>query len=169
MENQTIIGKKMNRGIYAITVIGESLSGEKNLVLILEIIRNCGKNVIGENKKMHYVVSDIHNDYQKFCELLKVIEFSKEDKLFILGDLFDRSDYNPNPVDLYFKVMELGDNCSMIRGNHDEWLATYILKYYQMPEWKRRKTEPYQYNTFRCLTRRLVEVDVQNLAKKIST
>ena len=51
MENQTIIGKKMNRGIYAITVIGESLSGEKNLVLILEIIRNCGKNVIGENKK----------------------------------------------------------------------------------------------------------------------
>ena len=39
----------MNRGIYVITAIGESLSGEKNLVLILEIIRNCGKNVIGEN------------------------------------------------------------------------------------------------------------------------
>ena len=76
---------------------------------------------------MHYVVSDIHNDYQKFCELLKVIKLSKEDKLFILGDLFDRSDYNPNLVDLYFKVMELGDNCSMIRGNHDEWLAAYIL------------------------------------------
>ena len=36
----------MNRGIYAIIVIGESLSGEKNLVLILEIIRICGKNVI---------------------------------------------------------------------------------------------------------------------------
>ena len=109
----------MNHGIYAITVIGESLSGEKNLVLILEIIRNCGKNVIGENKKMHYVVSDIHNDYQKFCELLKMIEFSKEDKLFILGDLFDRSDYNPNPVDLDCKVMELGDNCFIIRGKHN--------------------------------------------------
>ena len=141
LENRTIIGKKMNRGIYAIIVIGESLSGEKNLVLILEIIRICGKNVIGENKKMHYVVSDIHNNYQKFCELLKGIKLSKEDKLFILGDLFDRSDYNPNPVDLYFKVMELGDNCSMIRGNHDEWLAAYIFKFYQIPEWKRRKTE----------------------------
>ena len=35
VENQTIIGKKMNRGIYVITAIGESLSGEKNLVLIL--------------------------------------------------------------------------------------------------------------------------------------
>lgn len=39
----------MNRGTYVIIVIGESLSGEKNLVLILEIIRICGKNVIGEN------------------------------------------------------------------------------------------------------------------------
>lgn len=68
LENRTIIGKKMNRGIYAIIVIGESLSGEKNLVLILEIIRIRGKNIIGENKKMHYVVSDIHNDYQKFCD-----------------------------------------------------------------------------------------------------
>ena len=116
----------MNRGISAITVSGESLSGERNLTLILEIVRNCGKNVIGENKEMHYVVSDIHNDYQKFCELLKMIEFSKEDKLFILGDLFDRSDYNPNPVDLYFKVVELGENCSIIRGNDDEWVATYI-------------------------------------------
>ncbi len=78
---------------------------------------------------------------KKFCELLKVIKLSKEDKLFILGDLFDRSDYNPNLVDLYFKVMELGDNCSMIRGNHDEWLAAYIFKFYQIPEWKRRKKQ----------------------------
>ena len=96
LENRTITGKKMNRGIYVIIVIGESLFGEKNLILILEIIQNYGKNVIGENKKS-------------------------------------------NPVDLYFKVMELGDNCSIIRGNHDEWLAAYILKYYQMPEGKRKK------------------------------
>ena len=45
----------MNRGIYAIIVIGESLSGEKNLILISEIIWKCGKNVIGENKK--YIMS----------------------------------------------------------------------------------------------------------------
>lgn len=147
---------------------GEPIWREESCLNLRDYL-NLWQNVIGENKKMHYVVSDIHNDYQKFCELLKVIKLSKEDKLFILGDLFDRSDYNPNPVDLYFKVMELGDNCFMIRGNHDEWLAAYIFKFYQIPEWKRRKTEPYQYNTFRCLTRRLVPVDVQNLAKKILT
>ena len=42
-----------------------------------------------------------------------------EDKLFILGDLFDRSDYNLNPVDLDCKVMELGENCFIIRGKHN--------------------------------------------------
>lgn len=52
LENRTIIGKKMNRGIYAIIVIGESLSGEKNFVLILEIIRICGKNIIGEKNAL---------------------------------------------------------------------------------------------------------------------
>lgn len=69
VENQTIIGKKMNHGIYAITVIGESLSGEKNLALILEIIRICGKNVIGENKKMHYVVKNKQVEYELRCEV----------------------------------------------------------------------------------------------------
>ena len=53
---------------------------------------------------MHYVVSDVHNNYEKFCELLKMIVFSKQDRLFVLGDLFDRTDYDPNPVDLYFKI-----------------------------------------------------------------
>ena len=32
------------------------------------------KNVIGENKKMHYGISDIHNDYQKFFYGGKVYE-----------------------------------------------------------------------------------------------
>ncbi len=118
---------------------------------------------------MHYVVSDVHNNYEKFCELLKMIVFSKQDRLFVLGDLFDRTDYDPNPVDLYFKILELGERCSVIRGNHEEWLASYILQYYKLPEWKREKTDPYPYNTFQCLTRRLVPVDIQNLATTILT
>lgn len=48
-----------------------------------------------------------------------MIGFSKQDRLFVLGDLFDRTDYNPNPLDIYFKILELGECCSVIRGNHD--------------------------------------------------
>ena len=76
---------------------------------------------------MHYIMSDIHNDCERFREMLQRISFSKEDHLFIVGDVFDRSNHNPNPVDLYFKILSLDARCTMIRGNHDHWLATYIL------------------------------------------
>lgn len=56
----------MNRGIYAITVSGESLSGERNLVLISETIRNGGRNVIGESKKNRTIsVQYISMSYSK--------------------------------------------------------------------------------------------------------
>ena len=54
---------------------------------------------------MHYVISDIHNDDGRFCEMLARIHFSEQDHLFILGDVFDRSDFSPNPVDLYFHML----------------------------------------------------------------
>lgn len=116
---------------------------------------------------MHYVMSDIHNDYERFCEMLQLIGFSKEDHLFIVGDVFDRSLHNPNPVDLYFKILSLDTRCSMIRGNHDHWLATYILDYYTLPERKRRKFAPYPYNSFSLLQERLTPIDMQNLANDI--
>lgn len=56
---------------------------------------------------MHYVISDIHNDNRRFCELLEKIRFSESDHLYILGDVFDRSSHNPNPVDLYFNIERL--------------------------------------------------------------
>ena len=117
---------------------------------------------------MHYVISDIHNDDSRFCEMLAKVHFSKQDHLFILGDVFDRSDFNPNPVDLYFHILELGDRCTILRGNHDQKLAAYISEYYHLPEWKRREMPPYPYNTFRIFTRRLTPVDVKNLAGVIA-
>lgn len=114
-----------------------------------------------------YVMSDIHNNYMLFKKMLHAIHFSKEDRLFVLGDIFDRSNHNPNPVDLYFQVLSLGERCIVIRGNHDQWLAEYILDYFSLPERKRRKIEPYRYNSFELLRDRLTPIDLQNLAKDI--
>lgn len=116
---------------------------------------------------MHYVISDIHNDNRRFCELLEKIRFSENDHLYILGDVFDRSSHNPNPVDLYFNIERLGKRCDVIRGNHDHWLAMYILEYYALPERKRSKAAPYSYNSFQLLLERLTQVDIQNLADTI--
>lgn len=118
---------------------------------------------------MHYVISDIHNDDGRFCEMLARIHFSEQDHLFILGDVFDRSDFSPNPVDLYFHMLELEDRCTILCGNHDQILAAYISDFYHLPEWKRRKIPPYPYNTFRIFTRRLTPVDIQNLADVIAS
>lgn len=116
---------------------------------------------------MHYVISDIHNDYKRFCKMLDKIKFSDEDYLYIVGDVFDRSNHNPNPVDLYFKILSLGNRCSVIRGNHDHWLAMYILKFFSTPEKKRNKIEPYTYNSFDLLNERLTQVDMKELAERI--
>ena len=49
------------------------------------------------NNKNVYVVSDIHNDADRFKKLLKQIRFSKEDILIVNGDIFDRGE---QPVEL---------------------------------------------------------------------
>lgn len=117
---------------------------------------------------MHYVLSDIHNDNEKFKKVLDKISFNpNEDTLYVLGDLFDRADYNPDPIGVYFTILSLGDSCKVIRGNHDEMLAEYINNYLKTPEKKRSKLSPYPYNTFDLLRNRLTEVDMKNMAEWI--
>lgn len=114
---------------------------------------------------LHYVISDIHNDNERLQKLLKNIHFSERDHLFVLGDLFDRAEYNPDTLGVYFTILKLGKNCTVIRGNHDQWLASYIMIYYQTPEKVRCKIEPYSYNAFELLKKRLTSVDMQELKK----
>lgn len=116
---------------------------------------------------MNYIISDIHNNNEKFNKLLKVINFSESDHLYILGDLFDRSHSDADPVGVYFTVLKLGQQCSVVQGNHDAWLADYILDYYDESERKRKKKEPYLYNSFELMSQRLTPVDMQNIAKYI--
>lgn len=72
---------------------------------------------------MHYVTCDIHNGNEKFNALLKKLDLSEHDHIFILGDIFDRSSSAPDPVGVYFNVLKLEKRYTVIRGNHDQWLA----------------------------------------------
>lgn len=116
---------------------------------------------------MHYVIGDVHNDNRRFSEMLEKIGFSEEDHLFLLGDLFDRNLYEPNPIGVYFNVLKLEDRCSVVRGNHDTWLAQYIMNYFHTPKKKRNQLSPYPYNSFDIFLEHFTEVDMLNLAKKI--
>lgn len=63
----------------------------------------------------HYVLSDVHGDIDRFHAMLRTIDFSEKDTLYILGDLFDRGNA---PVPLLEEVMG-NANMKMLLGNHE--------------------------------------------------
>ena len=71
---------------------------------------------------MTYVTSDIHGNYQKFCELLEQIRFKDEDVLYVLGDTVDMGD---EPIAL-IEDLSMRPNVYAIAGEHD-YLAARML------------------------------------------
>ena len=39
---------------------------------------------------MYYAISDIHGRFDKYQEMLELIEFALRDTLYVLGDVIDR-------------------------------------------------------------------------------
>ncbi len=72
---------------------------------------------------MTYVISDIHGEYDKYVEMLKLINFNDNDTLFVLGDVIDRGE---KPIEI-LKDMCLRHNVYPLMGNH-EVMALDILK-----------------------------------------
>ena len=64
---------------------------------------------------MNYVMSDIHGEYDKFLEMLQIIDFKDEDTLYILGNAVD---FGAEPIEL---LNEMADrpNIYPIIGNHE--------------------------------------------------
>ncbi len=71
-------------------------------------------------------MSDIHGEYDKFMEILEMIDFSDDDTLYILGDILDRG---PHPIKTLLKVMEM-PNVFTLLGNH-ELMALDCLDFLQ--------------------------------------
>ena len=116
---------------------------------------------------MHYVLGDIHNELRKLKSILDQIHLGVEDELIVLGDIFDRGADEPDPVGVYFELCKIQEKCTWVRGNHDQWLADYINKYYGASERQRRKMSYYWYNSFELMKDRLTPVDMLNLADLI--
>lgn len=116
---------------------------------------------------MHYVMGDIHNEAVKLQRVLEQIDIAADDELIVLGDLFDRGGENPDPVGVYYTLSGIQGKCIWIRGNHDQWLADYIKKYYSYSEKGRQKIQSYPYNSFANMRQRMTEADLLQLADLI--
>ena len=72
-------------------------------------------------------MSDLHGNYDAYIEMLKKINFSDDDMLYILGDVLDRG---PNPIKIILDLMER-PNVEVIAGNHCVMASeclTFLLK-----------------------------------------
>ena len=58
----------------------------------------------GVGKAMaHYALSDVHGEGDRFHRMLEKLRFSREDTLYILGDVIDRG---PDGIALLREIME---------------------------------------------------------------
>lgn len=71
---------------------------------------------------MNYVISDIHGDLKSFLRMLQKIDFSKEDTLYIIGDILDRG---PKSFELVDYIMS-HENIVMIKGNHELFMQMHL-------------------------------------------
>lgn len=104
---------------------------------------------------MTYCVSDIHNDYDNFVKLLSVVDFDpEEDRLYIVGDIFDRG---MKPIELYEFIRKKGDSIIPLLGNHDLWLADFIRDY------RDGLRGDYFYNTFEIIKKQMGNSELNEL------
>jgi len=64
---------------------------------------------------MKYCVSDIHGNKAAWDDILRKINFSKDDDLYVLGDVIDR---NPDGVEILQQIIRT-PNMHMLLGNHE--------------------------------------------------
>ncbi|MDZ4975887.1 fructose-bisphosphatase class III, partial [Clostridium perfringens] len=69
-----------------------------------------------------YAMSDLHGCYNKFINMINLIDFNEPDELYILGDIFDRG---PNPLGILDYLLG-HKNITFIKGNHEKMLEEYF-------------------------------------------
>ena len=84
------------------------------------------------------IIGDIHGCAKEFGELLDRVQPGPEDRLILLGDLFDRG---PDSWEVFQKVRRLekafGERFVLLRGNHEDLLLREKLTLKEKLIWER--------------------------------
>lgn len=75
-----------------------------------------------------FAISDIHGCSKTFKALLDSIKLTKSDQLFILGDFINRGKRSKAVVKSIIDMSNNGYQIFALRGNHEDFFATYIEK-----------------------------------------
>lgn len=80
-------------------------------------------------------ISDIHGCLYTFKALLKQINFSKKDRLYLIGDFIDRGPYSKGVIDHVWYLIEEGYSITCIKGNHEQMLLNGITDFDTAKNW----------------------------------
>ena len=82
------------------------------------------------------IIGDIHGCNKELCALLDKVKLEKEDKIILLGDLFDRG---PESWEVFHTVKSLArtyeERFVLLRGNHEDYLLREKLSLIQRRIW----------------------------------
>jgi len=67
-----------------------------------------------------YAITDIHGCAKTFKKTLAEINFTKKDKLYLLGDYIDRGPDSKGVLDQIMTLQETGHQVHCLQGNHEE-------------------------------------------------
>lgn len=73
---------------------------------------------------MIYVMSDIHGEYEKYCDMLKKLQLKDDDALFVLGDVID---FGKDGIKI-LKDMMYRANIYPVLGEHEYMAKTLLPK-----------------------------------------
>lgn len=81
-------------------------------------------------------ISDIHGCYLTFKKLVRdVIQLTKEDELYLLGDYVDRGSGSKQVLDYIFELQDEGYKVRCLIGNHEEVFLKCIKGIGRFPDW----------------------------------
>jgi serine/threonine protein phosphatase 1 len=72
------------------------------------------------------IIGDIHGCKRTFVKLLKKVDFSLNDELYILGDMIDRGMNSSGVLDYIIKLKKFGFKITALRGNHEQMLLNAL-------------------------------------------
>jgi len=77
-------------------------------------------------------MSDLHGCYDKYIQMLEKIAFSKEDTLYILGDVVDRGN---NGIKILLDIAK-HKNIILFKGNHDQQAGMLLVNLHRLDDEK---------------------------------
>lgn len=110
----------MNSEIYNMRI-----RSDVNLIFKKDILLSLRKNNLERWILMIYCISDVHGDFIRYRTMLKMINFSDKDTLYVLGDVIDHGNES---MKILFDMMNRA-NVIPILGNH-EYMARKCLPWF---------------------------------------